>query len=245
MEPIFFMAAVLVAALVYHRYATEKFRKSWTALAATMDLQFDLATEKLTGTVDGIDFDVAIVVRGSGKSQRSYTVFTSSIIDVSPLGLKLYKEGFFSKVGSALGMQDIEVGEHSFDARFVIKCDRVNEVHEFVGNPGVRDALFTLSLLYDTTQITEGNLTFELNGRITNHGILRKGINDLVKGVSRIRQAQIEGLDAKPETTTAASDLELDAAPSDDPVDDKEDRIRKWARPEEDHLGEADDDVLW
>ena len=61
--------------------------------------------------------------RGNGKSQTTYTCFTLGIEYPAGKTFQLYKEGFFSKVGKALGGQDIQLGHTAFDDNYIIKSN--------------------------------------------------------------------------------------------------------------------------
>jgi hypothetical protein len=44
---------------------------------------------------------------------------------------KIYPEGFFSKIGKALGMQDIQIGDDFFDSKYIIKSNNPDKAMAF------------------------------------------------------------------------------------------------------------------
>lgn len=79
----------------------------------------------LEGEVKGIPFYGYMYTKGSGKSQVTYTAFTLTLNGKNLTGktLTVYKEGIFSKIGKALGVQDIELGNEDFDKNYIIKSN--------------------------------------------------------------------------------------------------------------------------
>ncbi|NBB79262.1 MAG: hypothetical protein GVY36_07435 [Verrucomicrobia bacterium] len=76
--------------------------------------------------IDGVYRDAPVKVwhfsRGSGRSSTPYIGLKMQISNPRGLSFQFSKEGFFSKVGKTLGMQDIEVGDTRFDRTFIVKC---------------------------------------------------------------------------------------------------------------------------
>jgi hypothetical protein len=69
-------------------------------------------------------------------------IFSRMKIELSglPRGLRVYRETTWSKLGKALGMQDIATGDSRFDSSFVIKGKDPTEVLTYL-TPGRRMAL--------------------------------------------------------------------------------------------------------
>ncbi|GHC12715.1 hypothetical protein [Cerasicoccus arenae] len=67
--------------------------------------------------------------RGSGQNSSAHHAVRLSLNQPTTLSFKLGVEGFFAKIGKAVGMQDIETSDPVFDAAFVVKCSDTNFVH--------------------------------------------------------------------------------------------------------------------
>lgn len=68
-----------------------------------------------------IVFDYFVV--STGQSAITYTRFRTAFKNPKAYELKVSKEGVFSKIGKALGGQDIEIGDDLFDDSYRIKSN--------------------------------------------------------------------------------------------------------------------------
>jgi len=60
---------------------------------------------------------------GSGKSRTTWSAVTAAVGGAGGLTLELFPENFLTRIGTALGMQDIRVGDPAFDQAFMIKSN--------------------------------------------------------------------------------------------------------------------------
>ena len=62
---------------------------------------------------------------------------------VNPDGFwfRVYRRGFFSDLGKALGMQDVEVGQPAFDEDFIIQGTDEGKLRQLFANPKIRDLI--------------------------------------------------------------------------------------------------------
>jgi len=58
---------------------------------------------------------------GHGNGSTTYTRMRTPFVNSDGLRFKIYREGFFSSIGKFFKMQDIEIGDASFDDQFIIK----------------------------------------------------------------------------------------------------------------------------
>ena len=59
----------------------------------------------------------------TGQSTVTYTRMRTMFINKEDFSFKTYKEGFFAKIGKALGMADIEIGDIDVDNKLIIKSE--------------------------------------------------------------------------------------------------------------------------
>lgn len=64
-----------------------------------------------------------IYTQSAGQTSVQYTRLRVPVKRCGDYRISLYKQGFFSEIGKALGMQDIEVGYPGFDDAFVLKSN--------------------------------------------------------------------------------------------------------------------------
>lgn len=76
-----------------------------------------------------------------GNSMMTYTRMRTPFVNPGGFRFKIYKEGFFSGIGKALGGQDIEVGDPDFDGAFVIKGNDEERVRQLFQNSRIRALL--------------------------------------------------------------------------------------------------------
>ncbi len=69
-----------------------------------------------------------------GKHPVHHVEITLEIEAANPGGLRMeiYPQSLFSSLGKLFGMQDIEIGEPRFDANFVLKSNRPDELHQIL-----------------------------------------------------------------------------------------------------------------
>jgi hypothetical protein len=80
-------------------------------------------------------------VVSTGKSAVTYTRFRVAFKNRSDFQLKLSKEGVFSKIGKALGGQDIEVGDELFDEQFRIKSNDEDKARRLLNTYEVKSRI--------------------------------------------------------------------------------------------------------
>ena len=67
------------------------------------------------------DKDISVFTILGGRYSPPISKLTVNSFSISNKNLIVYKEGFLSKFGKSLGVQDIEIGIDSFDSKFIIK----------------------------------------------------------------------------------------------------------------------------
>jgi hypothetical protein len=60
---------------------------------------------------------------GSGKSRTNWSAVSANIGSNNDFTLELAPENFLTRIGAALGMQDIKVGDPDFDRAFVVRSN--------------------------------------------------------------------------------------------------------------------------
>ena len=79
---------------------------------------------------------------GYGRNQQFWTAVKVSVNNPQDASIKIHKQGFFSKIGKAFGMQDIEIGDPDFDKNFILKSSDENLIKDLLRNPAVREQFF-------------------------------------------------------------------------------------------------------
>lgn len=76
----------------------------------------------VSGDYRGGPLEIWHFTRGSGKNSSPYIGMRLGLDNPRGLSFKFHKEGFFSKIGKKLGMEDVQVGDPRFDKDFIVKC---------------------------------------------------------------------------------------------------------------------------
>lgn len=77
-------------------------------------------------------------VVSSGKSSVTYTRIRAPYINKDGFQFTIYREGFWSRIGKALGMEDVEVGFPMFDEDFIIKGNDHHKLWKLFQNEQIR-----------------------------------------------------------------------------------------------------------
>jgi hypothetical protein len=134
---------VIFAVLAYLRRRARQ--QAWSELAARTGLTFEpgglFSPMRITGAYRGHALTLDTFTRSSGKSSTTYTRIRLSVNNPSALSLAIYDENVLSKVGKALGMQDIQVGDDELDRRFTFKGQPEPVITGLLTSIGLRQKL--------------------------------------------------------------------------------------------------------
>jgi hypothetical protein len=122
-----FVALAITAATRQQRKAREQL----AALAGRLGLELRRQPAKFgfepPPTVDGHYRNRAVrffnYTTGSGKSRTTWSAVSAAVSGTGALSLELYPENFLVRIATALGMQDIRVGDPAFDQAFIVKSN--------------------------------------------------------------------------------------------------------------------------
>lgn len=138
--------AVTVGVLALVIWMRKKNIQKWQTFAESQGLQCTdpgfFGRPEITGRFGNHQVQVYIYSTG-GKNKQTYTVAKVFLEQPQQLGMRVYKEGFFSKVGKAIGTQDIQTGDTTFDDVMMIKGNDEVGVTEYL-TPALRSALMEL-----------------------------------------------------------------------------------------------------
>lgn len=78
-------------------------------------------------------------VVSTGKVTMAFTRFRAPYVNPDGFRFRIYRRSVVSCLGKALGMQDIEVGDPSFDEAFIIKGSDEARVRQLFSNAKIRE----------------------------------------------------------------------------------------------------------
>ena len=151
---LFFVAIAFIGLfyLVYWLIKRQKkqLNNQWTILARDLKMNVEIPKSmwsafinrfpSINGSLNGMPFSCFMYARSAGKSQTYHCTFTMILERTNDKTFRLYKEGFFSKVGKAFGGQDVQVGHDDFDNAYLIKSNDEIFIKRLL-NPRIRQLI--------------------------------------------------------------------------------------------------------
>jgi hypothetical protein len=165
---IILLSVVLIAgALIVSYFVGQGRRKAWSDFAERIGANYDsggswFGRPTVTGVYQHHQFKLDSFTRRSGKSSTTYTRITVYLNNRTPFTLTIYQEGLFSKIGKAMGMKDIQIGDEEIDQRYVIKGEPETEVLRVLSSLGMRQRLLEAPYLH--IDIKDGVELYEKRG---------------------------------------------------------------------------------
>jgi hypothetical protein len=159
----------------------------WAKLAAQVGGRFDeggffSGTNKVEVNVGEWVLTLDTFTRHHGKSHTTYTRLRAPYVNADGFRFTIYDAGLFTPLGKALGMQDIEIGDGAFDARFVLKGYDEQKVRQFFADDALKALFFTLTDIHMEVQDDEGWFGTKFPGDVDELYFERSGVmTDLIE----------------------------------------------------------------
>ncbi len=171
-----FTVVFFVAIFALAWYLNKRKREAWGSLANDLGLNMSgggmFSRPEIGGLYEGHQARLYTYTTGSGKNRHTYTRIALYLREPLTLGLRVYKEGFLSKIGKAIGTQDVRTGDREFDDAVMIKGnDEVGVID--VLTPDVRAAMLQLLSLEPGAKLDDSGLSVTLNGWCTDGGRIK------------------------------------------------------------------------
>lgn len=131
-------------------------------------LSFIKKPTRVSGDYRGGQLEIWHFTRGSGKNSSPYIGMRLGLDNPRGLSFKFHKEGFFSKIGKKLGMEDVQVGDSRFDKEFIVKCSDPDFIRTAL-LPEIKERFyhaFDEHGAAGTIELREMELYYEEGGRI-------------------------------------------------------------------------------
>jgi hypothetical protein len=74
----------------------------------------------------------------NGKTSTTYTRMRAPYVNKDGFHFTIYRSGFFTALGEALGMTDIKIGNEAFDEAFVVKSSSEEKVRALLSDSNIR-----------------------------------------------------------------------------------------------------------
>ncbi len=126
-----------------------------------------LAPWKIRGDDSGHSLSIYTITRGSGRSRSTYTVVEMGVSPRETQNFHISREGILSKIGKALGGQDIQTDDPEFDPKVRVKGGDADALRRLLSDPGLRGAILSALEAYPALEISGTSIKFERSGIIT------------------------------------------------------------------------------
>ena len=122
-------------------------------------------------------------VVSTGQSTITYTRMRAVFINKEEFAFKTYKEGFFAKIGKALGMPDIEIGDVQVDNKLIIKGDNEYLIKDLLSKEDIKNNLISIKKI----NLNVEKKSFEDNSHMYRESVLNQTITGVVKDVELLK----------------------------------------------------------
>lgn len=77
----------------------------------------------------------------SGKYSTLYTRMRAPFVNKDGLYFKIYREGFLTTIGKALGLQDINIDDSYFDDSFIIQGNQPEKIKQLLADKNLKELI--------------------------------------------------------------------------------------------------------
>ena len=119
----------------------------------------------------------------TGKSTITYTRMRALFINKPEFSFKVSKEGFFAKIGKALGMSDIEIGDAHIDDKLLIKSPDEYMVKDLLSKEAIKEKL----LLIKNINLYIEKKTYDNTSRLYKESVINQTVVGVIKDVELLK----------------------------------------------------------
>lgn len=137
----------------------------------------------MVGTYNSVMVHIYPILRQQGKRTVAYTKITALFKKNLNSGLQISKEGFFSKIGKALGGQDLQTGMEEFDKKFIIKGTNESVVLPLLQRSEIQNSISTIFDANRDAFVNDEGIGIERYGTIMKEEVYRALLDQLTGAV--------------------------------------------------------------
>jgi hypothetical protein len=135
-------------------------KEIWRQLSSEIDARYVEGGfwkgDKVQATHDEWTVTLDTYVVSTGKTTIVYTRMRAPYVNPGGFRFTIYRKGVFSGIAKKLGMQDIEIGDQSFDQDFIVKGNDETRVRELFSNQKIRELIARQPEIHFTVKDDEG-----------------------------------------------------------------------------------------
>ncbi len=119
----------------------------------------------------------------TGKSTITYTRMRTLFINKPEFSFKVSKEGFFAKIGKALGMADIEIGDAHIDDKLLIKSPNEYMVKDLLSKEKIKENLLAIKNI----NLYVEKKTYDNSSLLYTESVLNQTVTGVIKDVELLK----------------------------------------------------------
>lgn len=100
-----------------------------------------LATDRVVAKVDAWTVTLDTVSEAVGRACVTSIRMRAPFVNHDKFRFLIHDRGLLDDIGKRLGLQDIEIGDATFDARFIVQGSSADEVRAFLADAALRDLM--------------------------------------------------------------------------------------------------------
>lgn len=164
-----------------------KQKEAWKLLSDELDGEFiagkGFKSPKVVLPYKNFEFCLDTYTVSTGQSTVTYTRMRTIFINKEELWFKTYKEGFFAKIGKALGMPDIEIGDIDVDNKLIIKGYSEHLIKDLLSRDAIKEKLINIKKINLRTE----KKVYDNNTHLYRESVLNQTITGVVKDVELLK----------------------------------------------------------
>ncbi len=174
MEGFFFIVVAGVAVYMWLN-AAKGHRQQWQSAADELSVTYYPGTMgalgNLSGEFGGHRIAVSTFTKSSGNSNQTYTRYHFEYRRRIDVEMKMTPQGVLNQIGKMFGLQDIEVGNPSFDDRVLLRGSDPDAVRQYL-TPELQDAIEQMIFTYSNITITNEHVRMDRRGKDTDSAVI-------------------------------------------------------------------------
>ncbi len=119
----------------------------------------------------------------TGQSTVTYTRMRAMFINKEDFSFKTYKEGFFAKIGKALGMADIEIGDIDVDNKLIIKGENEYLITDLLSRDDIKEKLLSIK----NVNLKVEKKFHDNNTHLYSESVLNQTVTGVIKDVEILK----------------------------------------------------------
>jgi hypothetical protein len=132
----------------------------WRQLSAEIDANYVEGSWRKADKVEATHGEWTVTLDtytvSTGKAVIVFTRMRAPFVNPDGFRFTVYRRSLFSGIAKFFGMQDVEVGEESFDREFIVKSNDESKVRALCLNPRLRELIARQPDIHFTVKDDEG-----------------------------------------------------------------------------------------